>query len=84
MCLTPLYLSLFLQCPRFYICIVCIYILKLYLPVFLCLLLVFSVNCMHQRSESSQFSICMCCTCGRIDNKADFDIDFDIHITGNM
>ncbi len=25
-----------------------------------------------------QFSVCMYGTCGRIDNKADFDFDFDL------
>ncbi len=47
------------------ICIICIYVL----------LLVFSVICMHQRSESNAISIiCMYGTYGRIDIKADFDL----------
>ncbi len=35
----------------------------------------FSVICMHQgvRVTQFQFSVCMYGTCGRIDNKADFD-----------
>ncbi len=47
--------------------------------VYLCvLLLVFSVICMHQgvRVMQFQFSVCMYGTCGRIDNKADFDFFF--------
>ncbi len=46
---------------------------------FCVLLLVFSVICMHQGvREQFQFSVCMYGTCGRIDNKADFDFDFDV------
>ncbi len=43
----------------------------------------FSVICMQQGSESNAISIlCMYCSCGRIDNKADFDFFFyfDIYI----
>ncbi len=29
------------------------------------------------RVKQFQFSVCMYGTCGRIDNKADFDFDFD-------
>ncbi len=56
---------------KYLICIICIYIL----------LLVFSVICMHQGSESTQFqlSVCMYSTYGRIDNKADFDFDYTVH-----
>ncbi len=53
-----------------------VHMVKLYLSVFECLLSVFNVNCMHQGSEvmSFQFSVCMYCTCGRIDNKARLDL----------
>ncbi len=54
-----------------------LYIFDLYYLYFYVLLLVFSVICMHQWSESNAISIlCMYGTCGRIDNKADFDFDF--------
>ncbi len=54
-----------------------VHMFKLYLSVFVRLLSVFNVNCMHQGSESNAISIlCMCCTVGRIDNKADFDVYF--------
>ncbi len=56
-----------------------VHMFKLYLSVFVRLLSVFNVNCMHQGSESYAISILcmysMCCTCGRIDNKADFDFE---------
>ncbi len=50
-----------------------VHMVKLYLSVFERLLSVFNVNCMHQglRVTQFQFSVCMYCTCGRIDNKAD-------------
>ncbi len=34
-----------------------------------------SVICMHQGVTQFQFSVCMYGTCGRIDNKADFDFE---------
>ncbi len=42
----------------------------------------FSVICMHQgvRVTQFQFSVCMYGTCGRIDNKADFDFDLTFFI----
>ncbi len=58
-----------------------VHMVKLYLSVFERLLSVFNVNCMHQGSESNAISIlCMCCTCGRIDNKADFYIICKVYI----
>ncbi len=73
--LMPLYLSLFfLQCPHLYICIVCMYIclncIYLYLYVY-CQCLMLTVCTKGLRVTQFQFSVCMCCTCGRIDNKAD-------------
>ncbi len=59
---------------------------KLYLSVFVRLLSVFNVNCMHQGSESYAISIlCMYVlyVCGRIDNKADLtwlDLIWQRHI----
>ncbi len=55
------FISLFFpQCPQLYICIVCMYMFKLYLSVFVRLLSVCNVNCMHQGSESNTISIlCM-------------------------
>ncbi len=52
-----------------------LHILKLYVSVFLCLLLVLTVCTKGLRVTQFQFSVCMCCTCGRIDNKADFDVN---------
>ncbi len=74
-----------------YVCMyVCMYVyIYIYIYIYLIctylyfcgLLLVFSVICMHQgvkRVTQFQFSVCMYGTCGRIDNKADFDFfDFD-------
>ncbi len=66
MCLMPLYL--------FFIIIIFIFF-YMSLFVYLCvLLLVFSVICMSKRVMQFQFSVCMYGTCGRIDNKADFDL----------
>ncbi len=69
------------MCNYMYIYIyVCIYIFDLYLSVFLRSTV--SVICMHQGSESNAISIlCMYSmygTCGRIDNKADFDFDLTL------
>ncbi len=65
---------IFLQCPHLYICIVCMYIwlncIYLYLNVF-CQCLMLTVCTKGLRVTQFQFSVCMCCTCGRIDNKAD-------------
>ncbi len=71
----PLYLSLFfLQCPHLYICIVCMYIclncIYLYLYVY-CQCLMLTVCTKGLRVMQFKFSVCMYCTCGRIDNKAD-------------
>ncbi len=57
-----------------YIYILYIWFVLLYFYV---LLLVFSVICVHQgvRVTQFQFSVCMYGTCGRIDNKADFDFE---------
>ncbi len=56
----------------------CVCILICTYLYFCVLLFVFSVICMHQgvRVTQFQFSVCMYGTCGRIDNKADFDFDF--------
>ncbi len=66
--------SFFLQCPHLYICIVCMYIclncIYLYLNVY-CQCLMLTVCTKGLRVTQFQFSVCMCCTCGRIDNKAD-------------
>ncbi len=71
-------LSLFSTMSSFvYLYSLYVHMFKLYLSVFVRLLSVFNVNCMHQGSESNAISIiCMCCTVGRIDNKADFDVYF--------
>ncbi len=71
---------MFFTCPYLYICIlvfwihlysVCI-VICIYLYVYV-LLSVLSVICTKGlRATQFQFSVCMCCTCGRIDNKADF------------
>ncbi len=72
----PLYLSLFYfsTCPHLYICIVCMYIclncINLYLNVY-CQCLMLTVCTKGLRVTQFQFSVCMYCTCGRIDNKAD-------------
>ncbi len=64
----------FLQCPHLYICIVCMYIwlncIYLYLNVY-CQCLMLTVCTKGLRVTQFQFSVCMYCTCGRIDNKAD-------------
>ncbi len=68
------YFFIFLQCPHLYICIVCMYIwlncIYLYLNVY-CQCLMLTVCTKGLRVTQFQFSVCMCCTCGRIDNKAD-------------
>ncbi len=65
---------IFLQCPHLYICIVCMYIclycIYLYLNVY-CQCLMLTVCTKGLRVTQFQFSVCMYCTCGRIDNKAD-------------
>ncbi len=59
-----------------YICIyVYIYLICIYL-YFYVLLLVLSECTKGLRVTQFQFSVCMYGTCGRIDNKADFDFDF--------
>ncbi len=79
-CATLLYLSrfiFFLQCPHLYICIVCMYIwlncIHLYLNVY-CQCLMLTVCTKGLRVTQFQFSVCMYCTCGRIDNKARLDL----------
>ncbi len=68
------FIFIFLQCPHLYICIVCMYIwlncIYLYLNVY-CQCLMLTVCTKGQRVTQFQFSVCMYCTCGRIDNKAD-------------
>ncbi len=71
---------IFLQCPHLYICIVCMYIclncINLYLNVY-CQCLMLTVCTKGLRVTQFQFSVCMYCTCGRIDNKADLTwLDF--------
>ncbi len=74
MCLMPLYLFFSTMSSFVYLYSLYVHMFKLYLSVFVRLLSVFNGNCMHQGSESNAISIiCMCCTVGRIDNKADFD-----------
>ncbi len=69
-----LFIFIFLQCPHLYICIVCMYIwlncIYLYLNVY-CQCLMLTVCTKGLRVTQFQFSVCMYCTCGRIDNKAD-------------
>ncbi len=64
----------FLQCPRLYICIVCMYIclncIYLYLNVY-CQCIMLTVCTKGLRVTQFQFSVCMYCTCGRTDNKED-------------
>ncbi len=68
------FIYFFLQCPHLYICIVCMYIwlncIYLYLNVY-CQCLMLTVCTKGLRVTQFQFSVCMYCTCGRIDNKAD-------------
>ncbi len=68
----------FLQCPHLYICIVCMYIwsncIYLYLNVY-CQCLMLTVCTKGLRVTQFQFSVCMYCTCGRIDNKARLDVN---------
>uniref|UniRef100_A0A9J8CXB0 Reverse transcriptase domain-containing protein n=1 Tax=Cyprinus carpio carpio TaxID=630221 RepID=A0A9J8CXB0_CYPCA len=49
-----------------------LFVLYILLSVFNVLLLVLSVCTKGLRVTQFQFSVCMYCTCGRIDNKADF------------
>ncbi len=79
---------LFLQCPHLYICIVCMYIclncIHLYLNVY-CQCLMLTVCTKGLRVTQFQFSVCMCCTCGRIDNKADLTwLDFRSGLRPNV
>ncbi len=66
------YFFIVLQCPHLYICIVCMYIwlncIYLYLNVY-CQCLMLTVCTKGLRVTQFQFSVCMYCTCGRIDNK---------------
>ncbi len=48
-----------------------VHMFKLYLSVFERLLSVFIVCTKGLRVTQFQFSVCVYCTCGRIDNKAD-------------
>ncbi len=62
-----------------YVCMHIQYLFNLYLSVFLRSTV--SVLCYlyapgSKRVTQFQFSVCMYGTCGRIDNKADFDFDF--------
>ncbi len=72
-----LFIFIFLQCPHLYICIVCMYIwlnrIYLYLNVY-CQCLMLTVCTKGLRVTQFQFSVCMYCTCGRIDNKARLDL----------
>ncbi len=67
-----LFIFIVLQCPHLYICIVCMYIwlncIYLYLNVY-CQCLMLTVCTKGLRVTQFQFSVCMYCTCGRIDNK---------------
>ncbi len=68
---------LFYNCPHLYICIVCMYIwlncIYLYLNVY-CQCLMLTVCTKGLRVTQFQFSVCMYCTCGRIDNKTLLDL----------
>ncbi len=85
MCLMSLYLFfiflLFYNCPHLYICIVCMYIwlncIYLYLNVY-CQCLMLTVCSKGLRVMQFQFSVCMYCTCGRIDNKTLLDYLLDL------
>ncbi len=70
--LSLFYFFIVLQCPHLYICIVCMYIwlncIYLYLNVY-CQCLMLTVCTKGLRVTQFQFSVCMYCTCGRIDNK---------------
>ncbi len=72
-----LFIFIFLQCPHLYICIVCMYIwlncIYLYLNVY-CQCLMLTVCTKGLRVTQFKFSVCMNCTCGRIDNKARLDL----------
>ncbi len=69
-------------CIYIYIYIyICMYIFDLYLSVFFVLLLVLSACTKGLRVTQFQFSVCMYGTCGRIDNKADFDLLISMPIT---
>ncbi len=74
-----IYMSLFVycMCVCMYVCVyiyiyIYIYLICIYL-YFYVLLLVLSVCTKGLRVTQFQFSVCMYGTCGRIDNKADFD-----------
>ncbi len=71
---------LFYNCPHLYICIVCMYIwlncIYLYLNVY-CQCLMLTVCTKGLRVTQFQFSVCMYCTCGRIDNKARLDLTWN-------
>ncbi len=81
-----LFLFLYLMFYFFLHVLICIFVIVAFcVCILICtylyfcvLLFVFSVICMHQgvRVTQFQFSVCMYGTCGRIDNKADFDFDF--------
>ncbi len=80
-------MSLFVYLHFVYVCMyVCvymyiyiyIYIFDLYLSVFLrsTVSVCYLYAPVSKRVTQFQFSVCMYGTCGRIDNKADFDFDF--------
>ncbi len=77
-----LFIFIFLQCLHLYICIVCMYIwlncIYLYLNVY-CQCLMLTVCTKGLRVTQFQFSVCMYCTCGRIDNKARLDLTWLNH-----
>ncbi len=52
-----------------------VHMFKLYLYIY-CQCLMLTVCTKGLRVTQFKFSVCMCCTCGRIDNKADFDFDW--------
>ncbi len=56
-----------------------VYLICIYL-YFYVLLLVLSVCTKGLRVTQFQLSVCMYCTCGRIDNKADFDFFFTLSL----
>ncbi len=73
MCLIPLYLSLFYfstMSSFVYLYSLYAHMVKLYLNVY-CQCLMLTVCTKGLRVTQFQFHVCMYCTCGRIDNKAD-------------
>ncbi len=69
------YVYVYIYTVYIYIYLICIYL------YFYILLLVLSECIKGLRVTQFQFSVCMYGTCGRIDNKADFDFDFENRVS---